>query len=137
MSYLLLKNKLDFNATVIIAGVSDLNLNIKNRNDMEFGVFSQLIPNYQNQKITELSKRSAINWANELNSPVLLIHGSADWRVSVEHSRIMAKKLKKFNKPHKLVIYQDGEHELKKHRKALYEEVHKWLSVYSSSNTPK
>jgi dipeptidyl aminopeptidase/acylaminoacyl peptidase len=59
---------------------------------METGVLSKLIPNYADNKDTELEKRSAIKWADKFakNVPILMLHGNSDWRVKPEQSLKLA-----------------------------------------------
>ncbi len=79
-------------------------------------VFKHRIPDYEKNKVAELEKRSVLNWTTDLspNVPILLLHGTNDKRVSVNHSIDLAASLKKNNIPHKLVLYPDDKCEIKK-----------------------
>jgi dipeptidyl aminopeptidase/acylaminoacyl peptidase len=66
----------------------------------------------------DLKNRSAMNWANELPKiPMLLLHGSGDWRVSAENSLQLSIKLLKYKIPYKLTIYPGGDHGLTEYAK--------------------
>lgn len=130
MTYLALKEGVLVNAAVVRAGVSDLFLLLKNRPGMEASVFEELIPSYKENKEKVLSDRSIIFEADKINSPLLLIHGTDDKRVSVEQSKKLATKLELLGKKHKLILYEGDGHFLKKHWKEALEEVHQWLSVH-------
>ena len=68
--------------------MADAHLSIKNRPEMEKHVFSELAPNYWADKENQLNIRSAVLWADKMckTTPLLVMHGSADWRVSAEES---------------------------------------------------
>lgn len=59
-----------------------------------------------------LRDTSPVNNADAIKVPVLIMHGKNDRRVPVEQSKDMAKQLKKLRKPHKLVIFKEGDHHL-------------------------
>ena len=62
----------------------------------------------------DLQDRSAINWVNKLpkTSPILLLHGTSDWQVSVESSLELGIKLYKHKIPYKLIVYPGQDHGL-------------------------
>lgn len=61
----------------------------------------------------EFVKRSAVNWAEKINTPILICHGKADSRVKIEQAYKMADALEKAKKEYKLIIYENEEHFLK------------------------
>ncbi len=60
-SYLLLKNGLSFNATVVLTSVPDLEMDANHDAAMEQG-YKLLMPNYKKNKKKLLYERSAVNW---------------------------------------------------------------------------
>ena len=60
----------------------------------------------------KLRDNSPINNVDAITIPILLIHGDKDLTVPVRHSKKLAAKLKKHKKPHRLVILEDGDHQL-------------------------
>lgn len=54
--------------------------------------------------------RSAINWPEKLNVPVLILEGQLDDRVTTESAKELSAKLEKLAKPHKLVVVENGNH---------------------------
>ena len=58
----------------------------------------------------EITRISPINRVEEINRPVLLVHGTEDGRVDFDHSKKLAKKLKKEGKEHKFVELEDSSH---------------------------
>jgi dipeptidyl aminopeptidase/acylaminoacyl peptidase len=58
----------------------------------------------------ELTKRSACSWANEISTPLLIIHGDHDSSVNVNQAREMAAALQTSNKNYKLEIVPGQSH---------------------------
>lgn len=84
--------------------------------------------NFSNKQMRE---RSAINWVNKLSPvPILLLHGSADWRSPTEGSLEMAVQFQKYKIPYKLVIYPGGDHTLSEFKKERCEEIIYHLDKY-------
>ena len=81
--------------------------------------------------IKDLEKRSAINWIDKLPKiPILILHGTADWRETVENSIDLAKELYKHKVPYKLVIYPGATHSLFENKKEVEKEVENHLENY-------
>lgn len=128
---LALKEIPNIKAVSVTAGVYDLFQSLKERPEME-KVFKKRIPNYLQNKEVALTKRSPNFWLDELpNSvPVLISHGSDDWRANVNHSISLAKGLKKHNIPHKLVLYPDDNHGIRQNKKTHNDEISNWFIKY-------
>ncbi len=62
-----------------------------------------------NENIESLSPLAR---AQDINVPVLLVHAKDDGRVEVEHSRLLAKRLKRANAPYEFVEVERGDHGL-------------------------
>jgi dipeptidyl aminopeptidase/acylaminoacyl peptidase len=76
--------------------------------------------------------RSAIYWVDELSSktPLLLVHGAADWRVKPTHSLRMSEALIQQQVPHRLIIFEGADHHLSEHTAAYLNETITWLNRY-------
>lgn len=130
MSYLLLKRQIKFKAAAIVAGTADLINMEKVRPEMASGVHQELIPNYSTQRIKVLKERSAIYWPEKINIPLLIIHGSDDWRVSVKDSRKMDQLLTKHKKVHKYIEYPGEGHDLDNKYWDALDEIEAWFKLY-------
>lgn len=97
MTYLALKGSNSFKTAVVVNGMTDLFEWAKERDGIEKEVYEECIPNYKIERERALKERSAIFWADRLSkkSSLLIITGSQDELVNPEHSRRMAKELKK------------------------------------------
>ncbi|MEW6992595.1 alpha/beta hydrolase family protein [Colwelliaceae bacterium 6441] len=95
-------------------------------------VYKHRIPEYKSNKIAELEKRSVLKWVNDLspNVPILLLHGTNDKRVSVNHSIDLAVALSSNNIPHKLVLYPEDDHGLMLNKKKADKELVSWFRKY-------
>ena len=84
MTYLALCQTDRFKAAVVGAGVADLESWLEQRPKLDH-VFSDLIPDWNDPVSRQEAKeaRSAVLWADKLSeqTPILIIHGTADWRV--------------------------------------------------------
>lgn len=129
-SYLVAKQLPEIRTIISIAGNADVRDALKWRPAME-RVYTARIPDYEQNKAAELSKRSVVDWLDELpNRPILLIHGSADKQVNVEQSRVLSARLTARQHPHKLVIYQNDDHGLTKNQQRLLTEISAWLIAH-------
>jgi dipeptidyl aminopeptidase/acylaminoacyl peptidase len=83
MTYIALTQTDRIAAAVVGAGMADSFDTIQRRSDMDQQVYAELVPHYREDKETALAARSAIHWPERLHkrTPILLLHGSADWRV--------------------------------------------------------
>lgn len=122
-------NKLPIKAAALISGVSDLFLFEKLRPDA-IPLLQQFIPHYATNKIAEMTKRSAICWIQDINVPLLLMHGDADRIIDVSTTRALAEKLKKNHQTHKVIIYPGSNHFLDLHMKDAVHEICKWFDKY-------
>lgn len=134
MTYIALKEQTlrgtnDIKAACTVGGLADLFMGAKERPDMVSGVYTPLIGGSPSQVPKEYEARSATYWADKINVPLLIQHGEADWRVSVEQAEKLAQELEKYGKVYKLITYPDDDHGLSGHNGGL-DEILKWLSQY-------
>ena len=99
------------------------------RPDME-PVMERYIAGYPANREALLRERSAVNWPEALNAPLLLMHGDADDRVDVAEARMLHEKLQALGKQVKYVEYAGGNHALKKHWKEWTDETVAWFTRY-------
>lgn len=130
-TFLALKKLINIKAVATIAGNSDLLKGLTYRPAME-KVYRHRILGYNENKIEELAKRSVLTWVDELspNVPILLLHGTNDKRVSVNHSIDLADALVQQKIPHKLVLYPQDNHGLVKNKNKANKELVNWFRKY-------
>ena len=138
MTYLALTRTDRIAAAVIGGGSSDLFDGMKQRPDMEKYVYAQLIPNYAKNKEAALAARSAIRWPEKINkkTPLLLLHGSADWRVDPTEALAMVSALYKSKQPFRFVFFEGGDHGLTEYQGEVNRLTKDWLDRYVRDRKP-
>ena len=135
MTYIVLKEQTlrgtnDIKAACTVGGVADLFLLAKERpGPMLNDVMIPLIGGSPSQVPQKYEARSATYWADKINVPLLILHGEADDRVSVEQARKLGEEMDKYGKVYKLITYPGGDHGLSAH-KGGRPEIFRWLEQY-------
>ncbi len=138
MTYIALTKTDNIKAAVVGGAISDNFSSIKDRPEMETGVLSELIPNYADNKAIELEKRSAIKWVDKFpkNVPILMLHGTSDWRVKPEQSLNLAIEFEKYRIPYRLIMFEGGDHGISEHKFEVNQQVLNWFDKYLKNNNP-
>jgi dipeptidyl aminopeptidase/acylaminoacyl peptidase len=128
MTYLALQKSDKIKTAIVGNGASDLFETAKFRPKMETNVFAECIPDYWNNKESELKKRSAIYWADELdkNSSLLILCGTNDKRVNPEQADKIAEKLKEIKYDFELRKFET-DHYFSEYKTELNELVIEWF----------
>ena len=129
MTYLALQNHNIFKTAVVLAGSADKYSTIAHRPNMETYVFAETMPDYYNRKEEHLFNRSVVRWPEKLDDiPILLVHGSADDRVTYEEAETVAHKLDGLDRDFQFITVEGGGHSL---RGTSYKRnVKSWLDKY-------
>lgn len=108
------------------------------RPEMETEVYAQLIPNYGQTKDRALRERSAVFWPEKLprTTPLLLLHGSADWRVKPAQALAMVSKLYETKHPFRFVFFEGGDHGLTEYRPEVRQLSKAFLDDYVRDRKP-
>jgi len=138
MTYLALTKTNSFKAAVVGGGASDLRMVMETRIDTFETVYMENIPNYIKNKSKALNARSAINQVENITkkTPILMLHGTADWRVVPEMSLNLSSAFIKHKIPHRLVLLEGGNHGLTEFRNEVDSLVKKWFDDYLKNNKP-
>lgn len=121
-----------FKAAVVGAGPSDIAATIEHRPVMEERVLAELVPNWKETREAAIAHRSAIRWPEKLSAttPILLLHGTGDWRVDVTQSLNMATALYEAKRPYRLMVFEGGDHGLSEFRDEVDEVVAAWFDRF-------
>jgi len=138
MTYIALAKTDRIAAAIVGAGSADLFDAIERRPEMEATVYSELIPNYANNKEKALVARSSIYWPEKLSkkTPILLLHGSADWRVHPTQALRMAMALYENEHPFRFVFFEGGDHGLSEYQEEVDRLLKDWLDHYVRDQMP-
>lgn len=124
MSYIAARQDERIKKLVVISGIADLVSTYNERDDMK-EMLEELVGGSPEEMPNEYEKRSAINWANEIEIPVLVIHSKNDKKVSFYQGQTMAELLKQNEKDCSFVSYDDDIHGLHQDDPAI---IKKWLN---------
>jgi dipeptidyl aminopeptidase/acylaminoacyl peptidase len=138
MTYLALTQTPRIRAAVIGGGMTDAFDTVTRRPAMDTGQFAEVIPDYTRHKDAALRARSPVRWAEQLHksTPLLLLHGSADWRVHPTQALAMASALYTSQHPFRFVFFEGGDHELSEYRAEVESLVQAWLDHYVRDGKP-
>lgn len=125
-------------AAIAMAAVTDAFDYVTRRPDMEREVFAELIPAYRQNKHAALEARSPLHWARQLckQTPILVLHGGADWRVHPAQALRMAAALLEHRHPFRLLFYEGGDHGLTEHEAEVLGQIRAWLDRYVRDRRP-
>jgi len=86
----------------------------------------------------EQIKRSALYWPEKIykKTPLLIMHGTGDWRVQAHDSIRMAEKLYWQKVPFRLVIFEGADHGLMEFRGEANELMFSWLERFLKNKEP-
>jgi len=111
MTYIAIRKDDRIRAAAVWAAISNSFDLFNDRRDMR-SVFTSLVGGTPDELPEEYERRSAVLWANELTIPILIGHGTSDWRVRYSQSTNMAEALERYGNPHKLLIYPNEGHSI-------------------------
>lgn len=124
MTYETLREDQRIHKAVVVAGVADCSMSYEERSDMQ-PLLQEMIGGTPKQLPEEYEKRSAIAWADQINTPLLIFHTTGDDKVSIKQVDKLVEQLKKYQKDYEYVTFDSNVHgDL---RKTDVEKIRKWL----------
>ncbi|MCC2616210.1 prolyl oligopeptidase family serine peptidase [Aestuariibacter halophilus] len=130
-SFMLARDVPSLKTLVSISGATDISAIAKARPKFK-KMLQRRIPDFEQSPNTALNKRSAVTWVDQLPKPlpVLLIHAKDDDRVPFDTAVAMTQALTAHGQPHQLMAFEDGGHNLGKHRDDAQQAILAWLAEY-------
>lgn len=131
MTYLALTLTDRIRVAAVNSGMADLALNLKSRPEMG-KVYQTYIPDYDKRPEQAMAERSAVRWAEKIdkNTPLLVLQGTADWRVLPTEALEMADALYRCKHPFRFVLFEGGTHGLPEHRMEVDRLLLNWFNDY-------
>jgi dipeptidyl aminopeptidase/acylaminoacyl peptidase len=130
-TYLELKAGAPVNAAAVVSGEADLVAGSRDRPEMVYAVYRQLIPGFSQKGPALLRERSAVDWPERINVPLLILHGTADWRTNPKDQALaLAEKLQALGKTYELVMYAQDSHGLPFHWRDRDRRIVEWFKRY-------
>jgi dipeptidyl aminopeptidase/acylaminoacyl peptidase len=114
-------------AAVTIGGSTDLERSVEERPEM-IKVYRRAFGGTR----PEMRRRSGVHLAATFSKrcPILVLHGTADWRVSPYDSIDLSARLVARRVPHRLILYEGADHSLREHRSEGEREIRLWLARF-------
>lgn len=129
MTYLCIKHGLDLQAAAVVGGLADLVSEWDRRRPELHPMLNALIGDFETDR-EEYVKRSAVYWPEELNVPLLILHGSADNRCHPEPVARFAETLQELGKRTRFVCYPEGDHGLTNFEQERDREIFDWFDHF-------
>ena len=129
MTYMALKAKIPVKAAAVIAGVAVVAPDRPDfvNGDEYYDGFRKVWPDYEHRKDEYFRDLSAVAWAGQINTPVLILHSRIDKKVAVSQAFAIAEKLQEHRKEYELVIYSNDGHSLPLHRADRNQHILSWF----------
>jgi dipeptidyl aminopeptidase/acylaminoacyl peptidase len=129
-SLLAIKQGIPINAVAVTGVLADLTAGLKERPAIP-AVWSRLMPGFAENTDEVLRERSAVYFADQINVPVLILHGSADWRANAGNQALaLAHQLQTLGKTYELHLYAGDDHQLNLNLLAREREIVNWFNKY-------
>ena len=133
MTYLSLAKVKWIKVAVIVGGETNLIRMEKLRPEM-IGLHKEMFGG----SLAEKKKRSALFWPHLFpkKTPVLIMHGCSDWRVSPLDSIELSQKLLELHIPHRLVLYEGADHSLSENTNESTKMTISWFDRFLKNHEP-
>jgi dipeptidyl aminopeptidase/acylaminoacyl peptidase len=114
MALLALRRSDRFRAAVLVGAMSDLERMAEDRPVM-LEVYEDLFGTPDSTEFRRrMRERSGVRWPDEMavETPILILHGGDDWRVSPRQSLDLASGLEAAGRPYRIVVVPGADHSL-------------------------
>lgn len=112
MVYQSLRDGFPANAAATYGAFSDFDALVTANSSQYLPLLKSIWADYEARKAEIAQRRSAIQWADRINTPLLLMHGGADRSVDPVQTLKFAEKLQELKKPYELIVYSGDNHTL-------------------------
>lgn len=133
-----LRSQWRFRAAIINSGVVEATDNFTRPDAKEFEqeVYVRLVPHYATQKDKQLYLRSPARWPEKISptTPLLLLQGSADWRVTAGPTIDFVHRLYDLHHPVRFALVEGGTHGLRVPLRDYL--LYDWLDRYVRDRAP-
>ncbi|MBA2562650.1 MAG: prolyl oligopeptidase family serine peptidase [Chitinophagaceae bacterium] len=130
MTFLAMREDFPLKAAATVGAFTDLGFFIKDNPGME-SVSEKIWADYKENKEKIFERRSAVNWAEKLNTPLLIMNGNNDPQVKPLHSLYLAERMQVAGKKYQLIIFDGGNHILSgMHTEERDRQIIKWFKKH-------
>ncbi len=133
MTYLALKRGAPVRAAAVVAGVSDLEGFGRYRpefinGDETYDGWAKVWPDYASRAAEYYRDRSAVQWADKITVPILIMHSRSDRLVPVDQAIRMASALQAAGRTYALHVYANDGHSLPANRTDRNRQIVEWFT---------
>ena len=137
MVYQAIREGFPMRAAAVWGGFTDLQPLI-DAQPMMFEYAKNNWPGFTEENLqAEIEKRSAVYWAEQINVPVLLMHGESDGSIPVGHTYELATRLQDNHRMYSLIVYADDNHILSRSQEERDRATVKWFRNFDSAADAK
>jgi dipeptidyl aminopeptidase/acylaminoacyl peptidase len=111
MTYQAIRERYPMRAAAVIGGFTDLRP-LADPGGRFATIAKEIFPDYAERRDEIARRRSAVDFAARLDTPVLIMHGGADGAVEPFHALTLAAKLQELGKSYQLIIRAGEDHHL-------------------------
>ena len=143
MTYIALKRGAQVKAAAVIAGPSELKGDTSwfihgvwfvNGNEWFDGA-AKVWPDYAHRAEEYYRARSAVDWPEQINVPVLILHSRTDRLVPVRQALLIAQALQEKNKVYELHVYDGDGHSLPLNREDRNRRIIEWFNKFGAKDS--
>jgi dipeptidyl aminopeptidase/acylaminoacyl peptidase len=116
MSLQAIRSGFPANAAATFGAFTDFEALIAANPNLYQPLIKTIWPDFDVRKEEIAKRRSAIQWADKINTPLLLMHGGADRSVDPMQTINLARELQRLGKAYELVIYNGDNHTLQQNQ---------------------
>ncbi|MFZ0430903.1 MAG: prolyl oligopeptidase family serine peptidase, partial [Acidobacteriota bacterium] len=120
-------------AAAVFGAFTDLEGLLETDPDRYQPLISKIWPDFSQRKEEILKRRSALSWAESINTPLLLMHGSADGSVPPEQTLRLALRLQELDKSYELIVFDGADHILSQRRNERDRHVLDWFERHRTT----
>jgi len=129
MTFLEMKRNAPIRAAAVVGAVYDLAA-FRTRAPGVLAEAAKLIRDYPQKGTAVLQERSVMNWPEEVNAPLLMLHGTDDEEVPATEALAFATKFSTLNKPYEIFVYAGDVYEVAANRKERDARINEWFKHY-------
>jgi len=124
MTYVAVKRGFPANAAAVFGAFTDLEPLLA---AYPPAALKQFWPDLESRRDEIIKARSAILWADQLNAPLLILHGGRDTSIPPTHPLALAQLLQKAGKTYELVILAGDNHYLRRNQEERDQRAAAWF----------
>jgi dipeptidyl aminopeptidase/acylaminoacyl peptidase len=129
MTYAALARGARVNAAAVLAGPTDTESAGRDRPALLESIIAW-VPGAAADRAEFYRRRSPVRWADQIRTPVLIFHGTADQQVNPREALRMAERLHDLGRPYGLIMYPGDDHSVSRNREDHRQHVLEWFRAH-------